>query len=123
MDDDKSKGQRRRSLLQEIGIAIIAGLMFGFFYIWLEAYPYIGFFASWAAGTSFCLIFILSIRFLGRLRGTPLFAICVLAGAAGGLTWWFVGHPKLHPAIAAGIGAGYAAIMYLFEEGYNKKNN
>ena len=122
MSNQKSNGRTKRSVFQEIGFAIFGGLIFGFF-IWLESYPHIGFFASWAAGTSFSAIFILSFRFFGQLCGPYLFTIAIIAGAGAGLTWWYVGRPKMHPAYAAGLGAIYAALMYLFEEGSKKRQN
>ncbi len=117
MSINGNQDRRRASLLQDLGITIFAGLIFGVLYLWIQAYPHGGFWASWAAGTVLALVFLLAARRFGPLQGPKALAIGAVAGALGGFIWWVIARPTLHLAFAVAIGAVYVPLLVIFEGG------
>ena len=94
MDDE-------RTLLEDLGLAAVFGLILAVFYLWLFG----GLWASWAAGVAYFLCVVAHARLFDARGHLATVIGAAIAGAVAGLTWWMVADIDTSWWVASAFGA------------------
>ena len=99
MDDE-------RTFLEDLGLAALGGLFLAVFCLLLLG----GLWASWAAGTAYCLCFVVYARLSNAQGHLATVVAFTIAGAVGGVAWWSVADTHSSWWVAPALGATFSFV-------------
>jgi len=107
--------KRRPRVLPLFLAASFGGAVVALAYLGPPSFTLQGISAIVGAGATYGVVFGAAVYLFQKLPRTAFCAVAALAGAAGGMAWWFVVRPTSSILLAALIGMGLSFITAVFE--------